>query len=57
VNDLLGSGFLVREAGEIRFATGFTQQEAFLNIIQSQLEDVRKLANDLLREAVLKLEE
>ncbi len=56
VDQLIRMGALVREAGEIRFAPGFTQTVAFREIIISLLDDLRRTVNELLREGVLKLE-
>lgn len=56
VQDLIDAGMLVREAGEIRFVPGFTQQESFAEAIRNLLDDVRRTANDLLRDGAIRME-
>lgn len=49
VNQLVQIGMVVREGSQIRLAPGFTQQQAVMDLIRSQLDELRRTANDLLR--------
>lgn len=57
VDQLLQSGLLVRDESGIRLAPGFTQQEATIDLVRRQLDEVRRAANDLLREGVITVED
>ena len=52
INQLVRDGMVVRDGAVIRLAPGFTQQQAVIDMIKIQLRELRRTANDLLREGV-----
>jgi hypothetical protein len=56
VAHLVKTGLLVRQGASIRLAPGFTQQKAAARLVQAQVDELRKIANDLLRMGVLSVE-
>lgn len=57
VERLVQNGMVVREGAAIRLAPGFTQQPGVLNWVTTQLDELRKVTNELLREGVIELED
>jgi predicted transcriptional regulator len=57
VDQLVDAGFLLREGGKIRLSQSLTQRAEAIAMVRQQVEDIRKAANDLLREGVLAIEE
>ena len=49
VNLLVESGMLVRHGGAVSLAPGFTQQALAGEIVQGQLDEIRRAVNDLIR--------
>ena len=49
VNLLVESGMLVRRGGAVSLAPGFTQQALAGEIVQGQLDEIRRAVNDLIR--------
>lgn len=55
VDQLIAKGMLVREAGSIMLAPGFTQQESVSAIVRDQLDELRRTTNALLQTGALKV--
>jgi hypothetical protein len=56
VNELIAAGFLARsEDGGIEFAAGLLQEESTRELVRKQLESVVRVANDLIRDGILRL--
>jgi hypothetical protein len=55
VDQLVRKGLLVRENSSILLAPGYTQQDAAINIVKVQLDELRKAGNDLLRIGALRV--
>ena len=49
VNLLVESGMLVKDGGAISLAPGFTQQALACDVVQGQLDEIRRAVNDLIR--------
>ena len=49
IEELVSSGLVVRQGGAVRLAPGFTQQNLASEIVRTQLDELRRAANDLLR--------
>ena len=49
VKQLVEQGLLVRERGAVGLAPGFTQQELAFEVVKSQLDELRRAMNDLIR--------
>jgi hypothetical protein len=49
INQLIASGLIVREGNAIMLAPGFTQRKEAAEIVQTQLDELRRAANDLIR--------
>ena len=49
VNQLVERGLLVKERGAVSLAPGFTQQALAGDIVQAQLDEIRRAVNDLIR--------
>ena len=49
VNQLVESGLLVKQGGAISLAPGFTQQALAGDVVQAQLDEIRRAVNDLMR--------
>lgn len=56
VNQLVRDGMISRDGAAIRLAPGFTQQQMVIKMIRSQLDEVRRASNDLMREGVFTVE-
>jgi len=56
VDQLVRSGLLVKERGSVRLAPGFTQQKLACEVVQAQLDALRRSVNDLIREGAMTLE-
>lgn len=57
VDQLVEAGLIVRDGPQIRLADGFTQQQEVIDITKTQLDELRRIANDLLREGVFTVED
>lgn len=49
INQLVEAGIVVREGGSVSLTPGSTQQQLSMEVVQSQLEELRRAANDLIR--------
>lgn len=49
VNELVKSGLLVKDGRAISLAPGFTQQALAIETVQAQLDEIRRVVNDLIR--------
>ena len=49
INALVESGMLVKDGGAISLALGFTQQALAHEVVQAQLDEIRRAVNDLIR--------
>lgn len=49
VNELVESGLLVKDGRAISLAPGFTQQPLAIETVQAQLDEIRRVVNDLIR--------
>lgn len=49
VKRLVARGLLVKEGGAVRLAAGFTQQGSACDVVRSQLDELRRAINDLIR--------
>jgi DNA-binding transcriptional ArsR family regulator len=49
VGQLVERGLLTKERGSVRLAPGFTQQELACEVVKSQLDEIRRAMNDLIR--------
>ena len=49
INALVESGMLVKYGGAISLAPGFTQQALAQEVVQAQLDEIRRAVNDLIR--------
>lgn len=49
INALVESGMLVKDGGAISLAPGFTQQTLAHEVVQAQLDEIRRAVNDLIR--------
>ena len=56
VEQLAKAGFIIRDGNVIRLAPGLVQQELVLEVVQSQLAEVRRAVNDLLRMEAVDIE-
>ena len=56
VNQLTRDGLLIRDGAAIRLAPGFTQQREVIEMINTQLDELRRTANDLLRVGAITIE-
>ena len=57
VNELIAAGQLVRSAdGRIEFAPGLLQSAEILELIRTQLDSFVRVANDLIRDGILRQE-
>jgi hypothetical protein len=57
VDQLVRRGLVIREAGVIRLKPGFTQQKLAGEVVKTQLDELRRALNDLLRIEALELRE
>ncbi len=48
---------LTKEEGSISLAPGFTQRDTAMTMVKTQLDEVRRTANDLLRVGALAITE
>ena len=55
IDELVRSGLLVRVGGSIRLTPGFTQQRLAADVVKTQLDELRRAVNDLLRIDALQL--
>jgi hypothetical protein len=56
VDQLVRMGLVVKENGAIQLKPGFTQQELAGVVVKTQLEELRKAVNDVLRMGALELQ-
>jgi DNA-binding IclR family transcriptional regulator len=49
VEQLVKRGLLTKERGAVRLAPGFTQQALACEVVKSQLDELRRAINDLIR--------
>ena len=49
VNELVESGLLVKDGRSVSLAPGFTQQALAIETVQAQLDEIRRVVNDLIR--------
>lgn len=56
VNALVERGLLVKDKGTISLAPGFTQQELACATVRSQVDELRRAINDLIRAGVVEIE-
>jgi hypothetical protein len=57
VENLVKTGMLINEEGSISLAPGFTQRDTAMTMVKTQLDEVRRTANDLLRVGALAITE
>lgn len=53
IKKLEQDGVVVREGSEVRLAAGLTQQDDLINTVRTQLDNVRRTADELLRDGVI----
>lgn len=56
IGKLIEAGFLVREGSDVRLAANLTQRGELIKLVRKQLDQVRKLADDLMRDGVIAYE-
>jgi len=56
VQQLVKTGLLVKKGGGVSLAPGFTQQTLAWEVVQAQLDEVRRAVNDLIRAGAIKIE-
>lgn len=56
VDQLVQSGLLVKDRGSVRLAPGFTQQKLAREVVQAQLDELRRSVNELIRQGAISLE-